>query len=61
MFNAGEVWGGCPYKWLTYDSSKLGVIAFYYKCEKTNNPCDPRYCLGPDEDREEKQHEQETD
>ena len=61
MMKPGDIWGACPYRKPAYKVLEPGFKAFYYKCVKMNCPCNSSYCLGPDEDREEKQHEQETD
>lgn len=61
MMRPGDIWGACPKRYVGWAMDGDRVGAWGYICSKTQSYCDPRYCLGPDEDREEKQHEQETD
>ena len=52
MMKPGDIWGACPYRKPAYDVLEGDMKGFYYKCEKMKCPCNPRYCLGPDEYRE---------
>ena len=50
MIRPGDFWGACPYRRLTYDTLTGNLKAFYYRCNKMDCPCNPSYCLGPDEE-----------
>ncbi len=51
MMRPGDIWGNCPKRyvgWSQQDSRAIG--AWCYICSKNGRPCEPDYCLGPDED-----------
>ena len=45
---AVDIWGACPYREITKVGRPRG---WRYICRKTYGTCDPNYCLGPDEDK----------
>ena len=55
---AVDIWGACPYREITKTGRPRG---WRYICRKTYGTCDPKYCLGPDEEAylEEKETENE--
>ena len=53
MMRPGDIWGACPYRELLISRGRGQLKHFVcYICTKADTVCDPRYCLGPDEDRE---------
>ena len=52
MMRPGDIWGACPKRYVGWAMDGNRVGAWGYICSKTQSYCDPRYCLGPDEDRE---------
>lgn len=46
----GNSWGRCPYRYFGWIEEKGVCGGLGYICGKRNVPCDPDYCLGPDED-----------
>lgn len=53
MMRPGDIWGRCPYRELLISRGRGQLKHFVcYICSKDGKPCNPEYCLGPDEDRE---------
>lgn len=65
MMRPGDIWGACPYRELLISRGRGQLKHFVrYICTKAGTVCDPRYCLGPDEDVDDEAkgetHEQEV-
>lgn len=54
MMNPGSVWGQCPFRRVGWAQTDKLVSGWGYICGKTGSYCEPKYCLGPDEDSEDK-------
>ena len=53
MMRPGDIWGSCPKRYVGWSQQDGNVVgAWCYICSKNGRPCNPEYCLGPDEDRE---------
>lgn len=53
-----EIWGNCPFRRSGWATSEGFCVGWTYICGKNGGPCDPNYCLGPDENEKEIKNEQ---
>lgn len=65
MMRPGDIWGVCPKRYVGWSQQDGNVVgAWCYICSKDGKPCNPEYCLGPDEDVDDEAkgetHEQEV-
>lgn len=52
--NKHDTWGKCPLRYFGWIEEKGLMGGLGYICGKNHSACDPTYCLGPDENKEEK-------
>lgn len=51
MVKKVDIWGHCPLRHVGWANFGKKVGSWCYICGKNGSPCDPNYCLGPDEEQ----------
>lgn len=53
-------WGSCPKRYVGWAEKDDMQCGWTYVCGKNGRPCNPDYCLGPDENEKGDENEREV-